>query len=111
MLIAALAATTGAMGGSADDGRPVRLVAEPLAQGVRFKVLGSSKEPYEVTFSLEVLSGGNQSRHRGTATLAGGELVTLSTVTVRSPPPGAWRAVLRVEPSRGKSYEEVKAYP
>ncbi len=100
---------TGTMGGSADERRPVRLVVEPLAEGIRFKVLGSSKEPYEVTFSLEVLSGGNQSRNRGTATLAGGEVVTLSTVTVGNAPPGEWRAVLRVEPRRGEAYEEVSA--
>ncbi len=100
---------TGMMGGSADDRRPVRLVVEPLAEGIRFKVLGSSQEPYQATFSLEVLSGGNQSRHRGTATLAGGEVVTLSTVTVGSPSPGGWRAVLRVEPNRGEAYDEVSA--
>ncbi len=100
---------TGATGGAPEDPRPVRLVVEPLSEGVRFKVLGSSKELYEVTFSLEVLSGGNQSRHKGTATLAGGEVVTLSTVTVGNAPPGGWRAVLKVEPRRGEAYEEVSA--
>jgi hypothetical protein len=85
---------------------PIYLVAEPLPEGVRIKVMGASERDYEATFSLEVMGGGNQSRHRSSARLRGGEPVTLSTVTVGTQ--AEWTARLRVEPRDGEAYEQIR---
>jgi hypothetical protein len=78
---------------------------------MRFKVIGASKAQFEATFSLEVTGGGNQSRHLGSAKLAGGEAVILSTVTLGNVARGQWRALLRVESQGGEAYEQVRSSP
>lgn len=87
---------------------PIYLTAEPVGESVRIQVVGSSDADYEATFSLEVDGGGNQSRHRGSATLRAGDVVTLSTVTIGLRPAADWRARLRVEPRDGQGYEQVR---
>jgi hypothetical protein len=103
-----LAGMTALASGGADPA-PINLVAEPVDGGVRVRVVGSSSADFDAIFSLEVEGGGNVSRHRGSARLRAGDEVTLSTVTIGVVAPAAWRARLRVEPSSGKQYEQVRA--
>ena len=103
-----LAGTTALASGGAGPA-PINLVAEPVDGGVRVRVVGSSSADFDAIFSLEVEGGGNVSRHRGSARLRAGDEVTLSTVTIGVAAPAAWRARLRVEPSSGKQYEQVRA--
>lgn len=103
--MASLVAGEGGQGAAA----PINLIAEPVGESVRIQVVGASDRPYEASFSLEVEGGGNRSRHRGSATLRGGDAVTLSTVTIGLPPSAEWRARLRVEPREGEGYEQVRA--
>lgn len=88
---------------------PIRVVAEPVAEGLRIRVIGASVAEYDADFVLEVTSGGNRSLHRGSARLGGGEPVVLSTVTLGGGVPAEWRAHLRVQPRGGEEYEELKA--
>ncbi len=110
-VLGALAAMISSLSGQAgpSGGRePIRIIAEPADGGVRVRVVGSASAPYAASFSLEVTSRANRSVHRGSANLAGGESVTLSTVTLGNSPPGEWRAHLRVEPEGGEAYEEIR---
>lgn len=91
---------------------PVYLLAEPVGEGVRLSVVGSSPSELRVSFILEVnsdtVSGGNKSLHQGGGTLGGGVPITLSTVTLGNVTPGRWSARLRVEPRGGQPYEQTK---
>jgi hypothetical protein len=109
-LVGALAAMMTSLSGGAGEGArgPIHLVAEPAGEGVRVRVVGSSEAPYAAAFSLEVTSGGNRSLHRGSASLDGGQAVTLSTVTLGNASPGQWRAHLSVVPEGAPAYEEVR---
>lgn len=109
-LLGAMTAMASLIPGTGDDRTetPIYLVAEPAEGGVRVQVLGKSKASYAASFALQVEAGGNVSRHLGSATLLGGEVVTLSTVTVGLAPAAQWRASLRVEPKSGNPYEQVR---
>ena len=107
-LLGAMAALmSGAVAGEPSR-EPIMLVAEPVEEGVRVKVVGAPQHDLEATFSLEVTGAGNQSRHNGSASLRGGETVTLSTVTLGTAGPGQWQARLAVRLEDGKSYEQVR---
>ena len=101
--------TLASAGGADETKAPIYLIAEPTAGGVRVQVVGASDQPYDATFSLEVDGGGNVSRHRGSASLAGGAPVTLSTVTIGVRPPNGWQARLSVEPRHGEAYGQVRS--
>lgn len=110
-MIGALAAMTSSVFGGAGEvprAEPIQLVAEREGEGVRVQVVGASDRPYAAVFSLEVVSGGNRSIHRGSANLQGGEAVTLSTVRLGNAPEGQWRAQLKVEPQGSQAYEQVR---
>lgn len=110
-LLGALAAMTSSFSGSqGQEGavQPIHLVAQPVGGGVQVSVVGSSKQAYAASFSLEVTSGGNRSVHSGSVSLTGGERATLSTVTLGNTPPSEWRAHLRVEPEAGEPYEQIR---
>jgi hypothetical protein len=104
-VFAAMVTSAPAGGGAA---APIRLVAEPAGDGVRFSVLGSSTADYQASFALEVHSEGNRSVHRGSARLGDGHPVILSTVTMGNARPGHWSARLVVEPVGGHAYEQVR---
>jgi hypothetical protein len=87
--------------------RPIYLVATPAAEGVCVRVLASSPEDYEASFTLTVTGNGNRSVHRASATLRAGEDVVLSTITLGASSPEGWRAAIRVEPLRGEPYEQM----
>ena len=108
-VLAAMMASVSGVAGAEGSRGPIHLVAEPAGEGVRVRVVGASEAPYAATFSLEVVSGGNRSIHRGSANLQGGEAVTLSTVTLGNAAPGQWRAHLRVEPQGSAAYEENRS--
>lgn len=107
-VLAAMTSSTSGASGQSEAPPPVNLVAEPAGEGVRVQVVAASRDPYAASFSLEVTSGGNRSVHHGSATLAGGEAVTLSTVTLGNAAPGQWRAHLTVQPQSGPAYEQVR---
>lgn len=104
---AAMMASAGTLGDEPANA-PIYLVTESVQEGLRVRVMGASGARLEASFSLEVTGNGNRSLHRGSATLNGGEAVTLSTVTLGNAALGAWRAQLRVEPSGGEAYEQVR---
>ncbi len=112
-LLSALAAMIALPNAKTTEGarQPIYLVVEPAGSDLRFRVMGASKAEFEASFSLEVTGGGNQSRHLGSAKLAGGEAVVLSTVTLGNVARGQWRALLRVEPQGGEAYEQVRSSP
>lgn len=106
--LAALMSSVVGGAGQQVDRHPIQLEIEGAGAGVRVRVVGSSETAYAATFSLEVISGGNRSLHRGSATLRRGEIVTLSTVTIGNAAPGQWRADLNVEPQDGQAYQQVR---
>jgi hypothetical protein len=95
-------------GGQSGNSAPIFLSAEPEGGLLRVKVIGAPSVDYEASFSLEVTSNGNHSVHRGSASLKGGDAVTLSTVTLGGATGAEWRAHLKVESSNGASYEQVR---
>lgn len=110
-LLGALAGMMSSLSSNAPQDRarqPIQLVAEPVDEGVRVRVVGSSHSPYAASFVLEVNGGGNRSVHNGSVNLSGGDTVTLSTVTLGNLAPGHWRAHLRVEPQAGQGYEQTR---
>ena len=87
------------------DELPIRILAEPVATGVRVLVVGASDVGYDATFSLEVSSGGNHSFHHGSATLSGGDRTVLSSATFCFAEGRTWNARLLVEPRGGLPYQ------
>lgn len=90
--------------------RPIRLVSEEIAGGVRLQVVGASDVPVEASYSLEVSGGGaggtNRSVQRGTASLRPGQSATLVTLTLKNGQ-ADWSATLEVDPADGAPYEQV----
>jgi hypothetical protein len=89
--------------------QPIYLAAEAVEGGMRIRVVGNVSAPYQANFTIEVLSGGNHSRHQGTTRLQPGDSVTLSTVSLGAPAGTKWTARLQVEPLGQASYEQVLA--
>jgi hypothetical protein len=108
-LLGILAAMIAPIGSRAESQHPVRMVAEPVQQGIRIQVIGSADANFEASFVLEVASEGNRSLHHGTVALEPGQPVTLSTVTVGVPAGRSWRASLKVEPRGRQAYEQVES--
>jgi|GEM_PF-2884332 len=109
-----LATLTMAMLGAAPAGehtRPIALVSEPAAEGVKLKVVGSSDRPLDAAYALEVSSetraGTNRSVQRGNVRLQPGLPVTLVSLKLGNVSGGAWTAKLTVTPSGGDEYEVV----
>ena len=92
--------------------RPVRLDIAATGQGVRLQVVGRSDHAFEGNYALEVASdpraGGNRTVQRGSVRLVPGMPVTLMTLDLGLAGTGGWSARLRVEPSSGPAYEEVR---
>ena len=91
---------------------PLHLVTEPVAGGIRVRVVGHSAAPCAARFSLEVANraGGGTSRsvQRGVARLLPGVTTTAATLTLGNAGPESWSARLLVDPcGGGKRYEEV----
>ena len=93
-------------GGGVDE-MPIRLVAEPVAAGVRILVIGSCEARYKASFSLQVWGNSNRTVHHGSANLEGGKSVVLSSATFGVVSGGLWRARLEVQPEGGRTYEQV----
>src|SRR3712207_946877 len=62
-LLGAMAALMSEAVAGEHSGEAIRLVAEPVEEGVRVKVVGAPQHDLEATFSLEVTGARNQSRH------------------------------------------------
>ncbi|MGZ8283683.1 MAG: curli-like amyloid fiber formation chaperone CsgH [Allosphingosinicella sp.] len=109
-ILAAALALTAADTPSAEP--PVRLVTEEAGQGIRLRVVGESAVPFAGNYALEVTSdaaaGGNRTVQRGAVRLEPGVPATLMTLTLGHSGQGSWTARLRVEPSQGAAYEEVR---
>lgn len=89
---------------------PIRLLAEPVPQGVRIQVVGAADADMAASFTLEVDGDGNRSVHHGSARLAqDAEPVLLSSVTVGFAPGRPWRAQLRVRPETQPAYEQSRS--
>ena len=88
---------------------PIRLAIEEKDSAVNVQVLGSSERPYAGSFELQVAGNGNQSTHRGSASIEAGELVTLSNVTLAGVT--GWSAHLTVTSADGASYDESASGP
>ncbi len=108
-LLALVMMTSAAAGQNSSGAAPIYVASEPVAGGIRFQVIAEPRERFEGSFSLEVTSDGNHSRHQGTANLGSGQRAILSTVTVGVQPRTEWRARLRVEPTGAAAYEQVLA--
>ena len=106
---AALSMMASSAGGGGEAAAPIYLTTSPVEGGVNFQVIGAPSAAYRANFVLEVNGESNQSRHQGSAELRAGDRAVLSTVTVRVPAQGQWRARLRVEPAGGEPYEQVAA--
>jgi hypothetical protein len=105
MLAAGSLSGQGGSGASA----PIYVASEAVPGGMRFQVVAAPQGRFQGSFALEVASGGNQSRHQGTANLNAGERAVLSTVTIGASEQTPWRAHLRVEPVGAAAYEQVLA--
>jgi hypothetical protein len=88
---------------------PIYLTTTSVGESIRFQIVGAPTAAYRASFTLEVNSEGNQSRHHGSAELRPGDQAVLSTVTVGVRAQGKWSARLRVEPVGGEPYEQVAA--
>ena len=90
---------------------PLHLVTEPIAGGIRVRVVGKSAVACDARFSLEVSnrSGGGTSRsvQRGVARLLPGAASTAATLTLGNAGADSWSARLVVDPCGGDRYEEV----
>jgi hypothetical protein len=90
---------------------PLHLVTEPVAGGIRVRVVGISAVACDARFSLEVSnrSGGGTSRsvQRGVARLQPGVASTAATLTLANAGPESWSARLVVDSCGGERYEEV----
>jgi len=111
ILTSILAAAIG--GASPVTPAPIRIVAEPRADGIQLSVVGDSEAEYDALYTLEVESdvvqeGGSRSVQRGRARLRPGEVVTLISLRLGRVVPGRWEARLLVEPSEGESYTELR---
>ena len=78
--------------------RPLRLITESAASGVRMSVLGLSATTCTATYALEVSSGpaGNRSVQRGVARLAAGVPAVVARVSLGGAT--TWSARLAVGP-------------
>ena len=107
------AAALSLMGANAPDQNqpPVRLVAEQQDGRIELRVMGESDRPVEAAYALEVVSdraaGANRTVQRGRVNLVPGVPETLMTLRMGISD-GAWTARLRVEPTSGAAYEEVR---
>ena len=111
ILAAMISPAPSAAGGAAEGAAaPIHLVAEPVGEGVRIRVVGSSDAPFEASYSLEAESGANGASNRSTTRswvrLEPGVSVTLATVNLGNA--GKWTARLKVEPKDAPPYEEVR---
>jgi hypothetical protein len=109
MMIAALASAAPAATAAP---APLHLVSEPVAGGLRLRVVGASAVACDARFSLEVSNraGGGTSRsvQRGVARLRPGVATTAATVMVGNAALDSWSARLVVDPcAGGKRYDEV----
>lgn len=107
----AIAAGLG-IGGSAPADRPVRLVVERSDVDVTIRVVGRSREAVHVTYTLETTnrSGGNRTRQRGSADLAGDRDTVLLTARLGHAAAREWEASLDVQWAGG-SYEVRETAP
>jgi hypothetical protein len=96
-------------GNDGSEGRPIYLVTQPTAAGVKVEVVGAVTADYQATFTLEVCAAGNQSTHRSSVHLRPGGTAILSNVSVGGSPQAAWTVRLRVEPNQGPAYEQVRS--
>lgn len=107
----AIAAGLGASAAAPAE-RPVRLVIERSDADVTIRVVGRSREAVHVTYTLETTnrSGGNRTRQRGSAELAGDRDTVLLTARLAQAAAREWEAALDVEWSGG-SYEVRETAP
>jgi hypothetical protein len=96
--------------------RPLHLVTEPAANGIRLRVVGKSDAACVARYALDISStspgGRNRSAQRGTARLAPGTTAVVATSTIAGSMPTGWTARLSVEGcSPGDRYVESAGSP